>query len=445
MKTHCPMRLASIPSALLIALTAAGSAQGSGFAVPEISTAGIGTANALVANPEERGAITYNPAAMAFHDKSLVALGALLIQPNFTVHTDNGKFDSRADDWLVAPMIQGALHINDQWSAGLGINAPFGLETEWPIGTFPDLTNTQALPSPPFAPGTRIPLSPQPTKSKLEILDFVPTATYRLNENLALSAGADLYWAKTAELNSSLTKLDGDGTGWGFNLSALYVKDAWSVGINFHSAATVQVNGDYTALNSTLVSLYRASGGMIGTPPSQGAELDLDLPWRLQLGARYKVNPKLAVEVDWTRTGWSQFERIRVTGDLNGTTLIDDENNWDDANAYRFGLTYQLLDDTQLRFGYSYDETGQGDDYFSARVPDNDRHLFGVGVSHRLADGWQLEAGYMYVMFNERNYRGAQPYSGRGADINGTTAINGKYEAHANLIGLEVSKSFDAF
>jgi long-chain fatty acid transport protein len=225
----------------------------------------------------------------------------------------------------------------------------------------------------------------------------------------------------------------------------LYVKDAWSVGINFHSAATVQVNGDYTALNSTLVSLYRASGGMIGTPPSQGAELDLDLPWRLQLGARYKVNPKLAVEVDWTRTGWSQFERIRVTGDLNGTTLIDDENNWDDANAYRFGLTYQLLDDTQLRFGYSYDETGQGDDYFSARVPDNDRHLFGVGVSHRLADGWQLEAGYMYVMFNERNYRGAQPYSGRGADINGTTAINGKYEAHANLIGLEVSKSFDAF
>ncbi len=51
----------------------------------------------------------------------------------------------------------------------------------------------------------------------------------------------------------------------------------------------------------------------------------------------------------------------------------------------------------------------------------------------------------MYVMFEERNYSGVTPYAGRGADINGTTAIAGKYEAHAHLIGLEVSKTFDAF
>ena len=42
--------------------------------------------------------------------------------------------------------------------------------------------------------------------------------------------------------------------------------------------------------------------------PGQTAELDLNLPWRLQLGVRYAINPQLAVEVDWTRMGWSQFE-----------------------------------------------------------------------------------------------------------------------------------------
>jgi long-chain fatty acid transport protein len=50
----------------------------------------------------------------------------------------------------------------------------------------------------------------------------------------------------------------------------------------------------------------------------------------------------------------------------------------------------------------------------------------------------------MYVMFEERDYRSSTPYLG-GGDINGTSAINGEYDAHAHLIGLEISKSFKAF
>ncbi len=369
---------------------------------------------------------------MAFHEQSSLALGALLIGPNFSVRTESGRHDSEGADWLIPPMFQAAVRINDKWWAGLGVNAPFGLETRWPLDTFPKLTGVAPPPNPP------VPLSPQPTQSKLEILNFTPTASYRVNENLALSAGADIYWAKAAQLNSSLSQLEGDGSGWGFNLSALYVVNALSLGINFHSAATVKLDGTYTAMNSLLVA-----GGRLS--PSQTGELDINLPWRLQLGARYEINPKLAVELDWTRTGWSEFEEIKVTGDLNGSTLIQDQNQWEDANAFRLGATYQLLAQTQLRFGYSYDETGQGDEYFSARIPDNDRNLFSVGVSHALSDGWQVEAGYMYVMFTERDYTGERPYAGSGPEINGTDAIAGKYEAHAHLIGLEISKTFDAF
>jgi len=443
MKEQAPVRNA-LSAAIMLTLAWSGVAQAEGFAVPEMSIAGLGTANALVANPEERGALIYNPAAMAFHEQSSVALGTLFINPNFSVRTSNGKHDSTGADWIAAPIGQVAVRINQQWSAGLGISAPFGLETKWDTGTFPPLTGIAPLPSPPFAAGTTIPLSPQPTRSKVEIIDFTPTATYRVNDNLAVSAGADIYWAKSAQLDSSITKLSGDGTGWGFNLSALFTKDAFSAGINFHSAATVKVDGNYTALNSTLVAIYGATNGLSGTPPSQSAELDLNLPWRLTLGARYQINPKLAVEADWARTGWSEFDEIKVTGDLNGGTLIQDTNDWKDANAFRFGITYQLLDQTQLRFGYSYDETAQDDAHFSARVPDNDRNLFSIGVSHRLDDGWQLEAGYMYVMFKDRNYSGTRAYEG-GADINGTTAIAGDYEANANLFGIEISKTFDAF
>lgn len=421
---------------LILSLCVAPQAFGSGFAVPEISTAGIGLANALVANPRDRGAIPYNPAAIAFHQGSWLSVGSLLIAPHFSVDTSSGGHDSEGANWLAAPMIQAAIRLDERWSAGLGINAPFGLETRWSTGTFPALTGRVALPPPPAGPGGSIPASPQPTRSNLEILDFTPTVTYAVSDALAVSAGADIYWVKSAELDSSITALEGDGTGWGFNLSALYVTGPFSAGINFHSSASVRVDGTYSALEPTMV--------MIGAlPPSQTAELDLNLPWRLQLGVRYQLTPALAVELDWTRNGWSSFDKIEVKGDLDGSTILRDQNEWDDANAYRLGLTYQLQDRTQLRFGYSYDETPQGDGHFSARVPDNDRHLFGIGVGHNLGNGWQLEAGYMYVLFEKRDYRSATPYLG-GGEINGTNAINGDYDAHAHLIGLEISKSFDA-
>lgn len=438
MKTR-PCQVISLCAALLAgSLVASGVARAAGFAVPELSVAGLGTSNAMVANPTERGAFAYNPAAMAFHERSSLAIGALFIHPSFSVRTASGKHDSTGADWIGAPMVQAALRIDDRWSGGLGITAPFGLETKWNLGTFPPLTRTLQI-----APGVSIPLSPQPMLSELEILDFAPTATYRVTDQLALAAGADLYWAKSAQFDSSITQLEGDGTGWGFNLGALYRIDAWSFGINFHSKATVGIDGDYRALDDRLVAIYAATGGASGTAPSQPGKLDLNLPWRLTIGARYAINPKLAVEVDWARTGWSEFKKIEVTGGLTGATLVEDKNNWNDANSYRLGVTYQVLDRTQLRFGYSYDETAQNDSYFSARVPDNDRNLFSIGVSQALDDGWQLEAGYMYVLFNDRNYRGTRPYIA-GAEVNGTTAIAGDYEASASLIGLEISKTFSA-
>lgn len=434
-RTDCWSHLATACGVVGVCVSANLSA--SGFAVPELSAAGIGTANALVANPVERGAVPYNPAALAFHDESWLSVGSLLIGPEFSVETADGSRDSAGANWLAAPMLQGAIKLSERWSAGLSMNAPFGLETRWNTDTFTPLTNRIPLPPPPNGPGGSVPASPQPTQSSLEILAVVPTLTYALSDELGVAIGADLYWVKSAKLNSTMTQLEGDGTGLGFNLSALYAKGPFSAGINVHSSATINVEGSYSVLDPTLL--------LIGAlQPSQTAELDLDLPWRLQLGARYAFTPALAVEVDWTRTGWSNFETIQVTGDLNGAILFEDRNDWEDANAYRVGITYQLQEQTQLRFGYSYDETPQGDGHFSARVPDNDRHLFGIGVGHHLGDGWQLEAGYMYVQFEDRTYRSATPYLG-GAEINGTNAIDGDYEANAHLIGLAVSKSFDAF
>ena len=417
--------------------------QASGFAVPELSVLGIGTANALVANPDEPGALAYNPAAIAFHPQSAWSVGALFINPYFSVRTATGKHDSDGAEWHALPLVNAAVRIDDKWALGLSVNSPFGLETRWPLGTFPELSSTAPVPLGPPLGTVTLPLSAQPTQSKAEILNFTPTVTYGITDEFSVAAGADIYWAKSAEFNSSLTSVKGDGSGWGFNLSAMYVKDALSLGLSFHSAATVSMDGYYTALNPTLVQIYQGTGGMMGIPPSQTASLDLNLPWRLQLGVRYEITDALAAEVDWTRNGWSEFDELSI--DLSsGSTLVSDKNGWDDANAYRLGFTYDVREGTQLRFGYSYDETPQGDRYFTPRIPDSDRQLFSLGIAQSLGQGWGLEAGYMYVMNDERNYTGGEAYV-PGGPTNGTTAYDGKYEAHAHLLGIGISKQFDAF
>ena len=398
----------------------------SGFMLPEASTAGIGLSNALVANPDERGAFAYNPAAMGFHDGSSLALGTYFVGPNFSVDTASGQHDSQGAEWMAIPMIQGAFALDARWRLGFGVSVPFGLETRWSDGTFPAVSGTRSL------GGYSIPLG-HPLTSKLEILDFSPTASYRLTDDLSLSAGLDIYWARQAKLDSTLGTLSGDGHGFGFNLGALYRQGAWSLGAAYRSSATLDLEGDFTPKSSVLVALGRLARG-------QSAELEFSVPWRLQLGARYAFDERLAVEFDISRTGWSTFNDIKVSGKHSGAVIFVDQNDWNDANAYRLGATYQLRDQTQLRFGYTYDETGQDDDHFSARVPDNDRHLFSLGLAQSFGNGLSLEAAYMYVHAVDRDYRGVRPYT--GSDLNGSTALAGDYGMDAHLIGLELVKVF---
>ncbi len=393
-----------------------GAVSASGFALPELSVTGLGLSNAIVANPVERGAVPYNAAAMGFHDKSWVDAGLLMINPHFEVKTASGDHNSHGDDWVPAPLLQGVWKIDERWGLGLGVNAPFGLETKWDVGTFPKLSG--AL--------TRV---QHPTQSKLEIVSVVPTVSYRLHEALSFAAGADYYWVKTGILDTGLIDMEGDGNAWGWNLGALYRQGPFSFGVSYHSAATADLSGDYKVsppLPSTL---------------NQDVKLDLDLPWRLQLGLRYEVNKELAVEFDFTRTGWSKFKQIKVVSDSTGQTIATDTNDWNNANAFRFGLTYLVQPKTQLRLGYTYDKSGQPDSHFSARVPDSDRHLFSIGLGYDYGEGWSVEAGYMYVLFKDRKIDSSTPYVPL-QDVNGTSALNGTYDANANLLALSVRKVF---
>ncbi|MET0027422.1 MAG: porin [Candidatus Thiodiazotropha sp.] len=397
--------------------------QASGFAVPEMNATGLATSNAMVANPYSLGAIAYNPAAMSFHEGSHVTLGTTLIQPDMAVDTGSGSTDSDANDLVAAPAISAHNRVNEDWALGIAINAPFGLETKWATEIYSDQ----------YPAGTFM-----PTNTKLEIAAFSPSAAYKVNDQASLAFGIDYYWMKKVEFNSALNdgnaypgfNLEGDGKSVGFNLGGMLVLDKWSFGASYHSTSKIKAKG---TLDDEV--------GVLPSNLSKDVTATLELPWRLQIGARYQAMEKLGVEFDFTRTGWRTFDELVVKNEEYGSTIFTSQNHFENSNAYRLGVTYDFTTATQLRIGYTYDETPQQDEYFSPRIPDADRHLYSLGLGHSFGDGWTVDVGYMYVQFEDRTIDSDTP-AVAGQELNGTTAVNGTYESSVHLFGLGLTKTF---
>jgi long-chain fatty acid transport protein len=416
-KMHFSTNLVTILSCGIIASTASAS----GFRLPELSVAGTALSSALVANPDLPGALPYNPAVMSFHKSGQVSAGVVFIEPDISADPALGnKANSQGKDVIPVPTLYVSKAINPQWSWGVALNAPFGLETDWPAGTF----GTFALGGPSVA-------ALEPAHSKLELLNFNPNVAYQINSHTSIALGIDNYIVKKLIFNSQAIKIEGDGRDYGWNFGLLHKQDRWSVGLAYRSSVTVKVKGTVDATG-------------VGSTASSGSA-EVEFPSMLQLGGRYQANKMLALELDIEKTYWNSFDTIEIKHSSPGiTNPITSSNNWDNAMVYRLGATYDLSAGNQLRFGYAYDKTPIQDDFFSVRVPGNDRQTFSLGMAHQQGK-WTLELGYMYVQADKRKVASSKSFLAGlpgNTDPNGSDAFDGTYELKAHLIALGINTQF---
>ena len=406
---HQPNKKLTLLAATITTALSVTSAHAAGFRLPEVSVLGVGTSNALVANTDELGALPYNPANMAFHDKNGLVAGVTYIGYDLKVDTTvqgGGSFDSTGDDTFYVPNLYVMAPGYGKVSFGLGINAPFGLETGWSADTFPNFGAAVAA---------------APAVSRIEMLNINPNIAYEINSSTSFAFGVDIYQLRDLLFNTQALKLEGTGQDFGWNIGFTKKLDKWNFGVSYRSSVKVDVNG---VLNDTIA-----------------ATSSVEFPDMLQFGAYYQATDKWGIELDLERTGWSSFDKLVISAPAAGQTITS-TNNWDDTWAMRLGAIYAINEKTNLLLGYSFDETGQPDEYFSARVPDNERQLFSIGMTHDYG-GWSLEAGYMYVMLDDRTVNSGTAYvPGVTADANGTDAYNGTYEATVHLLSIGLSTKF---
>ncbi len=410
-------------------------AQAGGFMIGEMATRSSGMGSAFTAVADDASAAWHNPAGVAFTDGTQLMLGsdALIIYGSkFTSNTSTKGVggapitnNTKAKDKTF--FVPHAYYTYMSEASGLGasisVNAPFGLETNWP---------------------TTSPFSTKNTFSRIQMVMVNPSVAFKFNNNFSMAVGGDYAYVSNVDLNNTLQDLNGNGDGWGGNASLLYKTDAFSFGVTYRSRVAIQIDGVARA-KSTLLAL--------GGTTSAGAT-KLTLPDQVNVGLAFKANDAwlLSVDVDWVN--WTTYKNVDITyasaayraavSTLQGLVLADVTGathlpqNWKATTAIRAGAEWTYSPTMRARLGYVFDPTPIKDVDFSPSVPGNDRHIFSLGYSYDLNTSATMDLAYAYVYFMKRDQT-ASPATPAGAP---NTVKNGTYSTNVHILAASLSYKF---
>ncbi|MGP1385122.1 MAG: OmpP1/FadL family transporter [Thainema sp.] len=412
----------------------------SGFALSEQGVINLGTAaSSGAAGLDDLSTIFFNPAGlMRLPGNGGVAGAGYVIFPSIQF-TDQGSAiapgsplsggdGGDAGPTIFLPNLYGAFQVNDRVMVGIGVNTPFGLETnydsDW-VGRY------------------------QAIKSELVTININPTVAFQLSEDVAIGAGLNVQYAD-AELSNAIdfgailasqgapilpqqadgfASVSGDDWSLGYNVGVLYEPSTTTrIGLAYRSAVnhTLQGRADFT-VPATATPLT-ATGLFTDTD----ANAEVNLPDTLSLGLYQQLSPQLALTGDLTWTNWSDFQELRISYDsIQPDTVVPE--NWNDTLRVALGLTYDIDETWTVRGGVAYDPTPVPQEFFTARIPDSDRTWLSVGLSYAPTDNLSFDFAYTHVFIDDRNIDRTELGAG---------TLVGEYNNSIDIVGAQLNWQF---
>ncbi len=389
----------------------------SGFALPEQGAKAISMSNAFTAVADDASALFYNPAGITQLDGINFNLGATLLMPKSTWKHNSDSAESK-DSYPVSPQFNFVYKVMPKLAFGLGVSAPFAAKIEWADG---------------WAGSELIEIM------NFQSVDISPTIAYEVVKGLTFALTYDLGIAavelrKRVKLSSSdymLVQMGSDGQtlGHGFKASLFYKWNDLRTGLVFKYGKSYHFEGnaDFDVSNP----IFNPS-----KPSDQKMSVNLTLPMELIWGISYKVLPELLLSFDAQYTMWSSYDELRFKftkeefTDENGAPSKESiiKKDWKDVLALRFGLEYKVMPELSLRAGYTYDFNPVPDETLDPSLPDNDRHIVGLGVGYNIKNMIQLDLAYSYVVFTERKSSNEE--------------LLGTYNTHVNIVSFTAGFNF---
>lgn len=454
-----------------------------GFGIYEQGACSMGRAGTGVAAPCDDGsAMFFNPAGLAGLQGGRATVGVTLldVQGGFTDDIFRRKTD--LDDPLLAiPQVYVAYGLTPKVGVGIGLFAPYGLETRWPLsfdGRFAGYDNI------------------------LRAAYLQPTVAYQVTPRLKLGGGLDIAFGKV-ELNQRLdlatapvpttlvpvppgsppvlfgqfgippgtdfadAHLEASKTAvtahWG---AIIKVNDKLSIGgrylmhVKFDYEGTAQFSqvltnlvipatisvGTFTIPAGTSVDALLAapvtSGGLdlFNTLlASQAVTTSITNPEQVIFGVAYKPRKDWTLFGDYQFTRWGKRFNVLQIDFANAVLNRVLYERYDNTSGFRVAGEWVKNAKWTLRGGYLYHEGAAPAETVTPLLPEGSRNEFTGGATVQLSRGLSADFAYQYIRQNDRRGRTREALFNQPP----TTGLNnGVYNFHAHLFGVSLGYRF---
>ncbi len=434
-------------------LAGAAPASAQGFGVFEQGSCAMGRGGAGVAAPcPDASGIYFNPAGLSL-DRTQISLGAALIGPkgDFTNSTTS-LVSQLKKAWYPVPNVYASTPISDKVAAGIGLFAPYGLTSEWPL----------------TAEGRFLGY-----KSVVQAVYVQPTLAFKASDRLSIGVGVDVAYVKLQLLQrvdlsrqpitgtpltfanlgvkpgTDFANIDLSGTtvSLGAHAGLLYkASERLTLGARVMSSQTPKVDdgkikteqiatgyvlpiplGPTLPAGVPIDAIVKPQFGPGGKLSNQSASTSLPLPLQAVAGLAYRASPKVLLLADYQYVRWSAFDKLVIDGEYLDSTL---EEAYRDTHGIRLGTEIALDEQTVARAGFIVHGAAAPDQTVTPLLPEGKRWLLALGLGRQLTPHLRLDAAYTYLAQPER--------AGRSSD----GPNNGVYNFMAHLFGVTFSFGF---
>ena len=417
----------------------------------------MGTAYAGgAAEASDATTVYFNPAGLTELDgtEGIVGVHVVIPQAKFTNKGSTfgltgtpltGGNGGDGGETKAVPHLYFSHRYSDNLVLGLGINAPFGLATEYDkdwVGRYHAI------------------------RSEVKTVNVNPAIGYKINDRISVGAGID-YQYIDAELTNAIdfgtiasvpapfgpglglppgsqdgyASVSGDDWSWGYNLGLLVKADeATRIGVHYRSQVKHSLTGDADFTVPAAVAALATGAHLVDT----GVRADVTLPSSVSLSVVHQIDDQWTVMADITKTNWSSLQELRFkfdSGANDGVTTLA----WEDSMRMSVGSSYRPAGSHWIfRGGVAYDQTPIPDPaHRTPRIPGEDRIWLALGAGFRLSDAFTFDIGYAHLFIRDPAIEKPTGFfSDFGKENLTRGALNGKYDASVDIVSAQVSWRF---
>jgi long-chain fatty acid transport protein len=370
---------------------------------------------AFIAQADDPSAVAFNPAGLSQLRGNQANFQATFCNAYTEHEAPSGKTTDAADGWQLVPAFFAASGLGREgMGLGFGVSFPNGLSSEWADDSFARYVSTF---------------------SDLVVADIGPAFGRRFGDKLMVGAGLDFYYSE-ARLESMVdlglaagapgsmdaeSRLEGDGSTWGFNAGAIYaLNERHRVAATYRHPFEIEYDGD--------VSLLSTRNDITAT---------VDFPAVVVLGYAFRPDKRWTLEFDLDWTYWNGVDDITV--DFKTPGVADGVLEEDLANtlACKFGVQYALSERLDLRAGYIYNENATPDRTFRPSLPDTDTHFVTAGFGYDVGS-LTLDGALQLVFYETRTVDNNVDQN----EVRSSSSVDGTYRTFAPCVSLAATYHF---